>query len=141
MSTLTKYTLLQVPSWLVLALLLVGLRHWIDLPLWAAVGLFALWVVKDFLLYPFVRSAYEPAPQSASKELIGAHGIARERLAPHGYVHVHGELWRATAEPQDRPILPGTPVRVREADGLTLIVSADADTAPSPPFTGNSSVH
>jgi membrane protein implicated in regulation of membrane protease activity len=121
-----------------MALLLSGLCHWLDLPLWAAIGLFALWMVKDFLLYPLVRSAYEPAARSASKQLIGAQGIARECLAPHGYVRIHGELWRATAEPPDRPILPGTPIRVREAEGLTLIVSADVDTIPSPLFTGTS---
>ncbi|MCS6925457.1 MAG: NfeD family protein [Candidatus Binatia bacterium] len=133
MTTFTRYTLLQVPSWLLLALLLIGLHHWIALSPWVAIGLLALWVVKDFLLYPFVRSAYEPSAQSASKQLIGTQGIARERLAPHGYVQVRGELWRAIAEPPDRPILPGTPIRVRDADGLTLIVSADSPPAARSP--------
>lgn len=128
MSTFTKYVLLQVPSWLILAFLLIGLRHWIDLPLWVAVGLFALWVVKDFVLYPFVRSAYESNAPTGSKQLIGAQGVVHEQLDPNGYVQVNGELWRAIAEPSDQPIPSGTPIRVREADGLTLIVSADTDT-------------
>lgn len=127
MSTFTKYVLLQVPSWLILALLLIGLRHWIDLPLWVAVGLFALWVVKDFSLYPFVRSAYESCAPTGSHRLVGAQGVAHKRLDPNGYVQVNGELWRAIAEPSDHPILPGTPIKVREADGLTLVVSADTD--------------
>lgn len=131
MRTLTRYLLLQVPSWLLVALLLAGLHQWIALSPWVAIGLLVLWVAKDFVLYPSVRSAYEPSAQSASEQLIGMQGIARERLAPYGYVQVRGELWRATAEPLDRPILPGTPIRVRHADGLTLIVSAD--TAPAAP--------
>jgi membrane protein implicated in regulation of membrane protease activity len=127
MTTLTKYTLLQIPGWLIMALLLIGLRHWIALPLWAAVVLFALWVAKDFVLYPFVRTAYESNAKTGSKQLVGAKGIARERLAPEGYVHVHGELWQAKAEPSNRPIAPGTPVRVRAACGMTLIVGTDGD--------------
>jgi membrane protein implicated in regulation of membrane protease activity len=129
MSTLTKYLLLQAPSWLLMALLAIGLRHWIALPLWVAIGLVALWVVKDLVLYPFVRTAYEPNVATGSKRLVGARGVAQEHLAPHGYVQVHGERWRAMAEPRDVPIAPGTPVRVRAADGLTLTVTADTDEA------------
>ncbi|MGH7966444.1 MAG: NfeD family protein [Candidatus Binatia bacterium] len=125
MSTLTKYILLQVPGWVLMAFLAIGLRHWIALPLWAAVGLFALWVVKDFLLYPLVRTAYASDVKTGSKQLIGARGTAQEPLNPQGYVHVHGELWRAQAEPSDRPIAAGSPVRVQAAHGLTLVVTAD----------------
>jgi membrane protein implicated in regulation of membrane protease activity len=127
MSTLTKYLLLQVPGWLFIALLAIGLRRWIALPLWVAIGLVVLWVVKDFVLYPFVRTAYEPNVRTGSTQLIGARGVAQQRLAPHGYVYVHGERWRATAEPSDVPIAPGTPVRVRAAHGLTLSVTTDLD--------------
>jgi membrane protein implicated in regulation of membrane protease activity len=99
--------------------------NWVTLPLWAAGLLFFGWVVKDFALYPFVRTAYESNVKTGSEQLIGAQGIAHERLAPHGYIQVHGELWQATAEPKDKPIASGTPVYVRAAQGLTLIVTAD----------------
>jgi membrane protein implicated in regulation of membrane protease activity len=129
MSTLTKYLLLQAPGWLLMAVLAMGLRHGIALPLWAAVGLVALWVVKDFVLYPFVRTAYEPNVKTGSQQLVGARGVAQKGLAPHGYVQVYGELWRAMAEPREVPIAPGTPIRVRAAHGLTLTVTADIDEA------------
>lgn len=135
MTTFMKYTLLQIPSWVIMALLLIGLLNWITLPLWAAGTLFVVWVVKDFLLYPFVRTAYDSNVKTGSEQLIGAKGVAHEQLAPHGYVHVHGELWQATAEPKNKPIAPGTPVRVRAAQGLTLVVTADTNEnmPPMPP--------
>jgi membrane protein implicated in regulation of membrane protease activity len=135
MTTFVKYTLLQIPGWAIMALLLVGLLNWVTLPLWAAGALFVIWVLKDFLLYPFVRAAYDSNVKTGSEQLVGALGVAHGRLAPHGYVHVHGELWQATAEPKNTPIAPGTPVRVRGAQGLTLVVTADAreDTPTVPP--------
>ena len=125
MTTFMKYILLQIPGWVLMALLLIGLLNWIALPLWAAGVFFVVWVVKDFVLYPFVRTAYESHVKTGSEQLIGAQGIAHQRLAPHGYIQVHGELWQATAEPKDKPIASGTPVRVRAAQGLTLIVTAE----------------
>jgi membrane protein implicated in regulation of membrane protease activity len=125
MTTFMKYILLQIPGWVLMALFLIGLLNWIALPLWAAGVLFVVWVVKDFILYPFVRTAYESNIKTGSEQLIGAQGIAHERLAPHGYIQVHGELWQAMAEPKDKPIASGTLVCVRAAQGLTLIVTAD----------------
>jgi membrane protein implicated in regulation of membrane protease activity len=135
MTTFMKYTLFQIPGWILMALLLSGLLNWIALPQWAAGVLFVVWVVKDFFLYPFVRTAYESNVKTGSEQLIGARGIAHERLAPHGYIQVHGELWQATAEPKDKPIASGTSVCVRAAQGLTLIVTADTkDHTPPMPF-------
>jgi membrane protein implicated in regulation of membrane protease activity len=137
MTTFMRYTLLQIPGWVIMALLLIGLLNWITLPLWAAGGLFVVWVLKDFLLYPFVRTAYDVNVKTGSEQLIGAKGVAHEQLAPHGYVRVHGELWQATADPKSKPIASGAPVRVRAAQGLTLVVTADADEnlPPTPPHS------
>jgi membrane-bound serine protease (ClpP class) len=52
--------------------------------------------------------------------MIGATGIARERLAPEGQVLVGGELWRAVARGES--VEEGAPVRVVGVDGLTLTV-------------------
>ena len=129
-----KYILFQIPGWVIIALLLSGLLNWIALPPWAAGVLFVAWVVKDFVLYPFVRTAYESSVKTGSEQLVGVWGIAHERLAPHGYIQIRGELWQATAEPKDKPIASGTPVCVRAAQGLTLIVTADtkANMTPMP---------
>jgi membrane-bound serine protease (ClpP class) len=51
--------------------------------------------------------------------MIGAVGMARERLAPEGTVLVHGEYWTAET---DGTIDAGTPVEVTAVDGLRLRV-------------------
>jgi membrane-bound serine protease (ClpP class) len=51
--------------------------------------------------------------------MIGAVGMARDRLAPKGTVLVHGEYWTAET---DGTIDPGTPVEVTGVEGLRLRV-------------------
>ena len=51
--------------------------------------------------------------------LLGEPCEVRSRIAPRGTVLVQGEIWQATA---DRPIDPGSRVRVTGIDGLTLRV-------------------
>lgn len=122
---LTKYLLLQLPGWLVAAVVLSLLKRWVDLPLWAAVALFLLWVIKDLILFPLLRPAYESDGKGGVERLIGAQGIAEERLAPSGYIRVGGELWRAEALRADRPIPPGSRVRVQAVRGLTLLIQPE----------------
>jgi membrane-bound serine protease (ClpP class) len=65
--------------------------------------------------------ARRPPARGGTADLIGAAGTVRVPLDPIGQVHVAGELWRARAV-GDARIPPGTRVRVREAQGLTLTV-------------------
>ena len=51
--------------------------------------------------------------------MIGALGVAQTDLAPAGKIWIHGELWEARAAER---ISQGTRVRVREMEGLTLVV-------------------
>ena len=51
--------------------------------------------------------------------MVDALGVAKTDLGPSGKVLVHGELWDARAR---QPIAKGTRVRVREVEGLTLVV-------------------
>ena len=68
--------------------------------------------------------------QTGQEELVGQVGIVRSALDPEGYVHVHGELWRARSE--DGPIPTGTPVEVtRIDDELVLEVRPLAQPAPA----------
>ena len=121
-----KYALLQVPDALLVgALLGAGVRWW-DLDLRLAFGLFALWLLKDVLMFPVLRVAYEPhASRSGADALIGARALATEALAPAGYVRVGPELWRARVAPSRGPIPVGAQVRVRAVEGLTLVVEPD----------------
>ena len=118
-----KYALIQLPGGALIALILLALQDWVGLPAWAAAGLFLLYVAKDVVIYPFVRSAYESTEKKATDQLIGAQGIAKDDLDPEGYVQLRGELWRARAEPSDMLIPQGSRVEVQATEGLILIVT------------------
>ncbi len=128
-STLVRYTLYQIPEWVLAVGAAVLLYRWGVLPGWAGVLLVAGVVAKDAALYPFLRSAYETDASTAIERLIGLPGVAVEPLAPHGYVRVRGELWRSEATAGGAPILPGRPVTVAAVRGTTLLVR------PAPPPT------
>lgn len=119
---LTKYLLLQIPGWIFALLLLGFLVERYELSLRTAAILLALWLAKDFALYPIVRVGYEPGPTSATDGLVGALGTTRERLAPEGWVRVGSELWRARLADGVAPVGPGLPVRVVAVEALTLRV-------------------
>ena len=123
MPTFFKYLLFQIPEWVVLGLFLWFLVRNAPITLWHAVWFFAFWVVKDVLLYPLVRRAYENDARTGSKALIGTKGVAQETLAPEGYIKIHGELWRAQSEAG--PVSRDSAVKVTGERGLTLIVQAD----------------
>jgi membrane protein implicated in regulation of membrane protease activity len=102
-------------------------RHWLDLPTWIAVVVVSLWVVKDIALFPFVWRAYDKTRPGDPYSMIGARGIAQERLAPSGYVLVGRELWRAEMMEPGSAVEKGEAVRVREIKGLTLMVERETD--------------
>lgn len=114
--------LFQIPGWIIAATILVGLWHWEYLPAWlAAIGFFG-WVLKDLLMYPLLRRAYETDVKSGSAALVGARGIAEQELAPQGYIRVRGELWRAVAAPPHQAVSAGAEVEIVSADGMRLFV-------------------
>ncbi|HEX7079554.1 MAG TPA: NfeD family protein [Gammaproteobacteria bacterium] len=126
MKTFTKYMLLQLPGWALVGLLLLWLWPKTGWSAWVAVAGYAVYVVKDFALYPFLRSAYEGRESpTGGIELIGRTGVAQQDLDPQGYVTVAGERWRARVRPGERPIAEGTRVRITGASGLTLYVRSE----------------
>lgn len=120
-----------MPGLALLAGALLLARRFIGLPAWAVWGLFAAWVLKDLVLFPFVWRAYQP-PEGRNP-MLGARGVASGTLAPSGYVRIGGELWKATTEPGSAPIDRGEPVRVTDVRGLTVIVAPDEEPADSGP--------
>lgn len=122
MPTWTRYLLFQIPGWIVAAIVLFPLWRWRLLPEWLLLAGFSLWVLKDFLMYPLLRTAYEKRGKSGSKELIGKTGVTAGDLAPEGFVRVRGELWRAVANPAGTTIPAGTTVEILAAEGMTLSV-------------------
>lgn len=118
------YLLLQVPDILLAGLILLLLHRLAGLPPWGAIGLFAVWVIKDLALYWPLRDAFAP-PRTGPESLIGARAVAQEPLAPAGFVKLGGELWRAEAVRPHPSIATGMGVVVRARRGLTLLVEAE----------------
>jgi membrane protein implicated in regulation of membrane protease activity len=109
----------------VVSVLALGARSWVGLADWAAAGIIALWVIKDAVLYPFVRAAYRPDSEDGGSGMVGRPGVAPEGLRSSGYVRISSELWRAELRPGAEPVEPGGRVRVRAVRGLTLEVEPD----------------
>ena len=97
MRTVTRYYLFQIPGWVLAAVLVTVLHAWLGLPVWAALTVLGVVVMKDVICYPFLRKAYQ-LEASGAAQLVGQRGVARDSLDPTGYVYVHGELWRARTE-------------------------------------------
>lgn len=125
MTVFQRYLLIQIPGWVLVAIILAGLYLWAGLPLWVALGLYAIYVGKDFVLYPFLRRAYETDAKTGAEQLIGATCTATEDINPEGYVRIRGELWRAEGMPGAPPIPEGSRVRVQSARGMILIVTPE----------------
>lgn len=121
-----RYAALQVPAVVLLVLVLTLVRQWVDIPAWFVWGLVGLWVIKDLVMFPLVWRAYDTDCAGAANCMVGARGVAKDRLAPSGYIRVRGELWQAEVMGDGPPIDRGQRVRVRGIiSGLKLAVQAD----------------
>jgi membrane protein implicated in regulation of membrane protease activity len=118
-----RYLAFQVPGWMVLALVLAGAMAWWELSATLAGAVFALFVLKDAVLFPFVRAAYEPRSGGGAEALVGERARAEEALAPEGYVRIGAELWRA--ELARGRAERGAVLRVVAVRGLTLVVEPE----------------
>ncbi|MDP9191259.1 MAG: nodulation protein NfeD [Acidobacteriota bacterium] len=78
-------------------------------------------VISVFLMTLVFRAHKNPVV-TGTHAMIGEIGVARSDVEADGRVFVHGELWNATAK---SAIPEGTRVRVREVDGLRVIVEPE----------------
>ena len=130
-STLRRYIVLQVPG--VIVAVVVAALLWMGSVVtgWVAVAACVAWLVKDVVLYPFVKSSYETSVPSGADRLVGERGTATTVFNPEGCVRIRGELWSARLEDDGR-LEPGATVVVVGRDGLTLVVrTPDARRPPS----------
>lgn len=117
-----RYTLLQLPGFVLLVLILFLFHSWFDIPVRAAILVLGLWVAKDIILFPLVWRSYIPQEFSPLKALIGLQGVAVESLNPAGYIRLRSELWSARTAENYPNVRTGETVRVKDVEGLTLIV-------------------
>ena len=114
-----------------MALVLYGFHQWFELSVWAAGAVMILLVVKDAILFPFLRASYEVNVKTGVEQLVGQTAVVREDLNPDGLVLIRGELWWARLRDRNGTVPAGSTVRVESGKGLTLVVSA-AQTEPRP---------
>lgn len=132
MTVRARYFLLQIPGWVLVAMVLFGMRDWIGISLGWAITLYALYVVKDFVLFPFLRSAYDTGTTTGIARLVGQIAVVKQTLAPKGLVVVGGELWKAMLAPGQDEIAQGRRVRIESARGMVLVVRAEEESPPAP---------
>jgi len=120
-----RYLLFQLPGWTLLVLILVLVKDWLNLSTPIMLGIIALWVTKDLVMFPFLWRAYDPNPERTSYRLVGERAVAQERFSPRGYVQVHGELWQAELTNPEAVVEKGQVVKIHEVRGLTLLVQPD----------------
>jgi len=125
-SVLRRYALFQIPDLLLVVLILLVLKRFIEIPdvvFWVFV---ACWVAKDVLLYPLLGRFYDPNFQkNRFFSPVGKVGIVKEALEPKGKVQVKGELWQAEILDRTNSADVGETVRVRGVNGLTLLVESE----------------
>jgi membrane protein implicated in regulation of membrane protease activity len=117
-----RYTLFQIPSWGLLIFVLMFVRQWVNLPPWFFWGAMVVWLAKDMILFPLVWRAYDRDRLRELQSLVDTEGVVEERLAPFGYVRVHGELWQAEMIGDGSPLEKGEIVNIQKIEGLRLFV-------------------
>jgi len=122
-----RYALFQIPGLVLLILVLILVWRWIDFTPWFFWGSVFIWIVKDVVLFPFVWRAYDLSGSSDVHLLVGSEGIVEERLAPSGYIRVHGELWQVEMIRDGPPIEKGEVVQIEEIRGLILLVQSGCE--------------
>jgi membrane-bound serine protease (ClpP class) len=78
--------------------------------------------IISVILLRFAVMAARNKAITGEEGMIGQAGVARTDLAPEGKVFVHGEIWEARAV---QPVALGGRVRVRQVEGLKLVVEAE----------------
>ena len=119
---LGKYLAFQLPGWVAVCVGAFAAHRWFGLGealAWAAVAVF---VLKDFALYPFVRHAYAARPHRPGDHVEGQVGVVEEDVAPRGVVRLGPERWRARLAPGAPALARGEHVRVEAVEGLCLVV-------------------
>ena len=124
-----RYWVFQLPGIFLAVVVLSVLVHWELVTTGLAAVLLGFWVLKDLVLFPFVRIGYERSSRPAGADaLVGAVGVVQEPVSARreGWVRVGPELWRAVAEGAAE-VPRGAAVRVVSVRGLVLCVEPAAE--------------
>lgn len=124
---LGRYTLFQLPELGVVGLALVAAVQYGVIPQTWGWIVAAAWLCKEIVLFPFVRSSYEPSNPNAASAMIGRVAVVVDRLDPRGTVRVGPELWAACLDEELPAVDAGSSLSVTAVEGLTLRVGPRAE--------------
>lgn len=122
-----RYALLQIPSILLVLLVLYYLDRIAPVPLHIKAVIVALVVLSDIAMLPLLWRAYDTRPAAGPLSMIGESGVALGELSPEGLVRVRGEIWRARVREDHVPLSKGEVVTVIDREGLVLTVEPRAE--------------
>lgn len=113
-----RYSLFQIPGLIIIFIVLVFIKRWIEIPSIVFWGIILAWVVKDIVLFFYTWGAYQVEKKD---RMIGMHGITMDNVIESGYISVNGERWRAVNQGNE-PVEKGKTVRIHDRKGLTLFI-------------------
>jgi membrane-bound ClpP family serine protease len=114
----------------IVAIALWLLPHWgITIPVWGLILIVLIFGAYQFVTYRLGKRALSRKPVISCDAMVGRYGQATTSLAPHGYVQLDGELWRAASVGSHAE--RGDEVVVREVKRLTLFVTPRTDNSGS----------
>jgi len=104
-------------------------------------ALITLGILSGITFYFVTRKvieAHRDQPvRTGAEELVGSSGEARSTIDPTGQVWAQGTIWGARLADGAAPVRLGDKVTIEAVDGLTLVVSAQPETADSTGKGGN----
>ena len=118
----SKYVLIQIPSTVLLILIIFTINQKVGIPPWLFWGIIIGAVIKDIVLFPFVWRSYD---SRSTHPMVGARGIAVDHLSPSGYIRIHGQLWQAELKQGYHSLESGKPVLASDVQGINLIVKPE----------------
>ena len=131
MKTFRRYIIFHIPEWMLAGCVVAGLAVWTEIPrLWLGLGA-AVILIKDLVLFPYVKSSYETVSHDPAHDLIGGSARVVVSLDPDGWVELRHERWRARVEGEGSVVESGCRVRVCALQGQTLVVRREDASVPA----------
>jgi len=114
-----------------LVAILVIITSFVDLPMWALIGVPLAKTLASVLFYvSCLRKPYHRAVHRGADHLIGRSATTISPLRPTGYVKVDGELWSAHSV-NGKTIAKNERVQIHTTRGNSLLVLQSKDDLPS----------
>ena len=117
-----RYALIQLPGIALVVTALLAIHYFVEIPLWVALAVIAVWIIKDIAMFPIVKDAYSNRSSDSASSMSGMKGKVLTPLSPVGTVRVRGETWQARPKDRQMNIERGQTVQVKGRNGLTLLV-------------------